>query len=151
MPNDRDPQHLFADFRVQYNAVLNDMNAHLAAHHPGFTAKMIEGFRTQAYQQELYAQGRTKPGKIVTYRDGVTNRSNHQSSLASDVGIFKGAEYIEEPAQDIVDYYGHCVRAHDLKWGGDWHTPDQPHAEWPEDDAATYEKAREWQSENGLR
>ena len=45
----------------------------------GFDHKIVEGLRTQKRQQELYAQGRTKPGPIVTHIDGVTRKSNHQA------------------------------------------------------------------------
>ena len=40
---------------------------------------VIEGLRTTKRQQDLYAQGRTKPGNIVTKADGVKNKSNHQA------------------------------------------------------------------------
>jgi len=40
---------------------------------------IVEGLRTVKRQQELYAQGRTKKGNIVTYADGVKNKSNHQA------------------------------------------------------------------------
>lgn len=39
---------------------------------------IIEGVRTVKRQQELYAQGRTTKGSIVTYADGVKKKSNHQ-------------------------------------------------------------------------
>lgn len=37
-----------------------------------------EGVRTLQRQQELYAQGRTVKGSIVTNVDGVSKKSNHQ-------------------------------------------------------------------------
>ena len=37
-----------------------------------------EGVRTPQRQQELYAQGRTVKGSIVTNVDGVNKKSNHQ-------------------------------------------------------------------------
>ncbi len=37
-----------------------------------------DGGRTAAEQNALYQQGRTKPGKIVTDKDGYKNKSNHQ-------------------------------------------------------------------------
>jgi peptidoglycan L-alanyl-D-glutamate endopeptidase CwlK len=43
--------------------------------HPMF---VVMGVRTVAEQQAIYAQGRTKPGAIVTMKDGVVHRSNHQ-------------------------------------------------------------------------
>jgi peptidoglycan L-alanyl-D-glutamate endopeptidase CwlK len=39
---------------------------------------IVYGVRTTAEQQALYTQGRTKKGAIVTYADGVKNKSNHQ-------------------------------------------------------------------------
>lgn len=39
---------------------------------------VVEGVRTKERQQQLYAQGRTTKGNIVTYADGVKNKSNHQ-------------------------------------------------------------------------
>jgi peptidoglycan L-alanyl-D-glutamate endopeptidase CwlK len=44
----------------------------------GFPMLVTEGLRTLARQQALYAQGRTKPGRIVTHMDGVKKRSKHQ-------------------------------------------------------------------------
>lgn len=44
-----------------------------------------EVFRTVERQQALYAQGRTKPGPIVTERDGVKILSEHQLRTAADI------------------------------------------------------------------
>lgn len=127
------------------------MQAYFDKHHPGQTCKMIEGFRPAAYQEQLYAEGRTVPGAIVTYRDGVNEISDHQMSLAADMGVFdaKGA-YIDLGSQDVIDYYGHLVRQAGLEWGGMWHKPDEPHAQWPETDHQTYESARLWQKAQRL-
>lgn len=52
-----------------------------------FDCTVVYGHRTVEEQQELYAKGRTKPGGIVTYCDGVKNLSKHNytPSLAVDV------------------------------------------------------------------
>lgn len=42
---------------------------------------VLEGVRTLARQRELYAQGRTKPGKIVTW----TMKSKHIEGKAVDL------------------------------------------------------------------
>lgn len=47
----------------------------------GLRFKILEAYRTQERQNSLYAQGRTKPGAIVTY----TLRSMHTRRLAVDV------------------------------------------------------------------
>jgi len=52
----------------------------------GFDIKITQGRRTQKYQDELYAQGRTKPGKIVTW----TRNSKHIKGTAIDYA-FKGS------------------------------------------------------------
>lgn len=43
-----------------------------------FDFTIVEGVRKVARQQEIYAQGRTKKGIIVTNVDGVKKKSNHQ-------------------------------------------------------------------------
>lgn len=42
---------------------------------------VVEGIRTKQRQEELYAQGRTKPGKVVTW----TMKSKHIDGLAVDI------------------------------------------------------------------
>ncbi|CAM5718911.1 hypothetical protein LSPH24S_04197 [Lysinibacillus sphaericus] len=44
---------------------------------------ITETYRSQARQHYLYAQGRTRPGKIVTW----TLKSNHKSRLAWDIAV----------------------------------------------------------------
>jgi len=92
----------------------------------GITIKIICGLRTYEEQDELYAQGRTRPGKIVTKaRAGF---SNHNFGLAFDIGIFEGNKYIEEsPRYKIVGQIGKSLG---LAWGGDWQSiQDEPHFE----------------------
>jgi peptidoglycan L-alanyl-D-glutamate endopeptidase CwlK len=55
---------------------------------------VIKGVREEAEQVELYKQGRTKPGIIVTYKDGINKKSRHQ--LADD-GLGKAIDYIPYP------------------------------------------------------
>lgn len=51
----------------------------------GLKFRISEARRTQARQMQLYAQGRTTKGPIVTHIDGVRVKSNHQLGLAVDV------------------------------------------------------------------
>jgi len=46
---------------------------------------IVQGVRTQAYQDDLYAQGRTKPGNIVTQ----TRDSRHIGGYAIDFACLK--------------------------------------------------------------
>lgn len=153
MQSDRDSSHLYQPFRTAYAKVLADMQDWLNVHRPGQTCKMIEGLRSSAYQHQLWLKGRNgNPGPIVTYKDGFDHKSNHQSGLAADIGIFNDGAYIEEPDAETMAYYGHLVRLHGLQWGGNWTSfIDQPHAEWPTTDQTTYQHANQWLREEGLQ
>ena len=65
-----------------------------AAQH-GITIKVISGLRTYEEQNDLYAQGRTKPGRIVTKARG--GFSNHNFGIAFDIGVFEGTRYWTSP------------------------------------------------------
>jgi peptidoglycan L-alanyl-D-glutamate endopeptidase CwlK len=54
---------------------------------------VTHGFRTQEEQAALYAQGRTTPGKIVTW----TMNSRHLSGHAVDLCIVIGGKAIWDP------------------------------------------------------
>lgn len=76
-----------------------------------------ETYRTRNRQDELFAQGRTKPGKIVTYAPGNTRSSYHQWRLAFDVFVNqKGKEYDEE----LLTRIGRLGERVGLEWGGSW-------------------------------
>ena len=91
----------------------------------GLTFKVTSGNRTQAEQDALYAQGRTKPGPVVTW----TRKSRHIGGRAIDLTLFSGKNPVWESkhykrAGEIGEELG-------LIWGGRWKTPDQPHFELP--------------------
>ena len=99
-----------------------------------YTITVICTLRPTAEQQALYAKGRTVPGRIVTYKDGVTSFGAHNPtptqplSRAVDFGVFRGKDYITQnifyaPLGPLADKYG-------LIWGGSWKTlKDYPHIE----------------------
>lgn len=161
MNADASTLHIWPEFREKLAACLVYLNTYLSVHHPGYSAKMIEGFRSTARQKELYAEGRTTPGpgatkdnplgSTVTQKNGTTNPSNHQSAMAGDIGIFKNGKYIEEPPSDIWAQLQHAAHVNGLTSGSDWHGfVDQPHLEWPHTDIAAYKEARVWKQQNGL-
>ena len=152
MPSDRRLEHLAPDFRAKVEAILADLKLYAAKNMPGYSWKVIEGYRTAAYQNELYQKGRTKPGSIVTFKDGYTAESNHQSSLAVDIAPVHGFHVEWNVESRHWEYLGHLARAQGLEWGGDWKKlRDMPHVEWPTSDKTTYLSARRWQREQGLR
>lgn len=81
--------------------------------------------RTQAEQNALYEQGRTKPGKIVTW----TRRSNHIKGTAFDIVIMENGKpdwQVSNPKWTKAGEIGESVG---LTWGGHWSKPDFPHFE----------------------
>lgn len=90
----------------------------------GITIKVISGLRTYDEQNDLYGQGRTKPGNIVTNARG--GYSNHNFGIAFDIGVFEGSSYKDEsPKYKAVGALGVDLG---LEWGGNWKTiQDEPH------------------------
>ena len=90
----------------------------------GLKVRITETYRTQARQNELYAQGRTKPGQIVTW----TKNSRHTSKRAWDIcQNIKGKEY--DQSQGFFEKCGKVAKKLGITWGGEWKTPDRPHFE----------------------
>ena len=83
----------------------------------GINVRIISGTRTYAEQDEIYAQGRTKPGKRVTKAKG--GQSNHNFGIAWDIGIFdaQGKYLLESPLYAKAAQVGLIPG---LEWGGNW-------------------------------
>lgn len=101
---------------------------------------IVEGVRTTQRQQELYAQGRTKPGAIVTNVDGIKRKSNHQPKAdgygyAVDLYPFLNGKVDVNAVKELKVIAAHIKSvAAQLKikivWGGDFKSPyDPPHFE----------------------
>ena len=90
----------------------------------GKKLRVTSGLRTIAEQNELYAQGRTKTGKIVTNAKG--GSSYHNFGLAIDVVEIQGAEALwKNPDWKKIGSFGKKLG---LEWGGDWISiKDNPH------------------------
>lgn len=105
---------------------------------------IIQGLRTVADQKALYAQGRTKPGKIVTYCDGVKYPSNHQAK-PDGYGHAIDIVIVDKTKKDGFDWdttskykkvADHVLAVAkelgiNVKWGGNWSEKkrDDPHFE----------------------
>jgi peptidoglycan L-alanyl-D-glutamate endopeptidase CwlK len=91
----------------------------------GLTFKVTSGRRTQAEQDALYAQGRTKPGPVVTW----TRKSRHLSGRAYDLTLFSGKNPVWESKHYTTA--GELGEKLGMTWGGRWKKPDRPHFELP--------------------
>jgi len=102
----------------------------------GFTMIVTDGVRTVAQQQALFAKGRTAPGPIVTYKDGIIHRSNHQTHSDGFGHAVDCCFLVDGHASwDLRlpwKVYGACGEALGLTWGGNWVSlHDFPHLELP--------------------
>lgn len=89
--------------------------------------------RTFAEQNTLYAQGRTKPGKIVTNARG--GLSYHNYGQAIDIVLIINGK--EASWNDKKDFDGdgkadwmeivNIFKQYGWEWGGDWGFKDTPH------------------------
>jgi peptidoglycan LD-endopeptidase CwlK len=91
-----------------------------------FVVKIISGTRTYAEQNLLYAQGRTRTGKVVTKARG--GQSNHNFGIAWDVGIFVKGKYLgDSPLYKRAATLALAATT-GLEWGGNWTDfVDRPH------------------------
>lgn len=104
---------------------------------------VLEGVRTPARQAELYAQGRTKPGNIVTW----TMKSNHFKHAD---GFGHAVDLVPYPVDwktlSKFDAVSHAMFAASMelgipiRWGADWDRDGRPH-ERGESDSPHFELA----------
>lgn len=88
---------------------------------------ITQGFRSKAQQDELYAQGRTKKGNIVTNAKGSDYSSQHQWGIAFDIAINDKKLLYDEATIRKVAKIAKSKKV-GLAWGGDWVSPvDTPH------------------------
>ena len=87
----------------------------------GLDVFITETYRPQSRQNELWEQGRTKPGKIVTW----TMHSRHTGRRAWDIACNGPILY----DIDTLNKAGAIAKSLGITWGGDWTTPDKPHFE----------------------
>ena len=105
----------------------------------GIAILFSECVRTKAEQDALYAQGRTKPGNIVTNAKGTTYSSQHQWGIAVDFYIDMDVDGDGQKADDafnnttrLFDKVGKIAVSIGLGWGGNWKSPvDKPHVYLP--------------------
>lgn len=94
----------------------------------GYYVMPGDTFRSMDEQEARYAQGRTKPGKIVTYARPGRSKHNVYPSQAIDVLILdKFCNYVTEP--DLYHEFAIIMTGLSpfVKWGGRFRVPDISH------------------------
>lgn len=98
-----------------------------AAKAEGIDVLITSTYRDNQSQDELYAQGRTRPGKIVTNARG--GQSFHNYRVAFDfVPVIGGKAVWNDLA--LFRRLGKIGKSLGLEWGGDWKFRDYPHLQY---------------------
>ena len=94
----------------------------------GLNVLVTQTVRDKEYQEHLYAQGRTRPGSIVTNGRTPTFHSD-KAGLAFDFcKNVKGHEYDDNA---FFAKAAALAKGMGFSWGGDWKSfPDMPHIQW---------------------
>jgi peptidoglycan L-alanyl-D-glutamate endopeptidase CwlK len=89
-----------------------------AAKAAGIDLLITSTYRDNASQNALYAQGRTKPGKIVT--NAKAGQSLHNYKCAVDVVPIVAGKPRWDVKEEIWQQVGALGKAAGLEWAGDW-------------------------------
>lgn len=94
----------------------------------GITVAITSTYRDHESQNELFAQGRTKPGRIVTKARG--GDSYHNWRVAFDfVPTYDGMAHYDD--EMLFMLCGKIGKDCGLEWGGDWKSfKDKPHLQY---------------------
>jgi hypothetical protein len=110
---------LFYPFRVE---ILEAVERARAA---GYPVAVFETYRSLDRQSQLYNQGRTTPGKIVT--NAKPGSSWHNYGLAVDIALYEDKRWSWDfKPSEIAKYFESDL----LIWGGTFKNFDGPHYEW---------------------
>lgn len=86
----------------------------------GVNVFITETYRSQARQDYLYEQGRTRSGNVVTW----TRTSNHKNRMAWDIAVSPPNALYDK---NIINRAGVIAGRLGIEWGGTWKTSDTPH------------------------
>lgn len=118
-------QKLHPSIRDEVTKIINECNEVLTGK---AQVRVTQGLRTFQEQNELYAQGRTKPGKKVTQAKG--GQSIHNYGFAVDICLLidnKTATWdtAKDWDNDSIADWQECVKIfakYNWNWGGNWKT-----------------------------
>lgn len=112
MINSRKLEDLLPQVRTRVEAFLK------AADEAGIDLLVTSTYRDNASQDALYAQGRTKPGRIVT--NAKAGQSFHNHRCAVDVVPVRNGKPVWDSKDPVWQTVGRLGKAAGLEWAGDW-------------------------------
>lgn len=112
MINSRSLDDLIPPAKARVQAFLD------AAKKQGIDLLVTSTYRDNASQDALYAQGRTRPGKIVT--NAKAGQSWHNYKCAVDVVPIVAGKPRWDVKDEVWQQVGKLGKAAGLEWAGDW-------------------------------
>jgi peptidoglycan L-alanyl-D-glutamate endopeptidase CwlK len=112
MINSRSLDDLLPAVKVRVEKFIN------SAKNAGIDLLVTSTYRDNESQNALYAQGRTKPGRIVTNAKG--GQSFHNYRCAVDVVPLLNGKPVWDAENDIWQKVGDLGIAAGLEWAGNW-------------------------------
>lgn len=121
---ERSLEYVYPDLREKFYLIAADM-----LKSTGKKLIVTEGYRSVEVQRARYRQGRTAPGKIITFSQ--PGSSIHNFGLAFDVCFSGDDPYLDRDPKVIKlwERFGGLVEAIGLRWGGRFPSPDRPHVQ----------------------
>lgn len=122
---------LHPKLRVEALTILKEINEVLLTGRA--KVRFTHTLRTNKEQNDLYALGRTKPGKVVTHAKA--GDSYHNYGLAIDICLIingkeaswdTNADFDKDGVADWAEIVGVFIR-HGWTWGGNWAWKDMAH------------------------
>lgn len=115
-------------------------------HHENYKVIILESYRSPVRQNQLFAKGRVRPGKIITNARGW--QSWHQYGLAVDL-IFDSnpcKKGIQGPYSGDFELLGRIAQDLRMEWGGRW--GDKGHVQYR--GGVSIDQARSIQAREGI-
>lgn len=122
----KDVALLYPAFKDLINLVMTQVNHEMTGKTGYQSFVVVETYRSQLRQTELYNQGRSTPGAIVTWR----RHSLHSECVACDVYPVKNGKIVTDvPPRDmgVFEFLRHAAHTHGVESGLDWNTQDAGH------------------------
>jgi peptidoglycan L-alanyl-D-glutamate endopeptidase CwlK len=112
----RAPRNAIDPYVVEFKAYMEQQ---------GLPVRIGEVRRSYDRQRWLYAQGRTRPGPVVTW----TLDSKHLRGRAFDFDFISALDQADYGAWEFAGQVGEWLG---LRWGGRWSSEDLRHLELPD-------------------
>jgi peptidoglycan L-alanyl-D-glutamate endopeptidase CwlK len=112
MINSRSLDDLLPQVKIRVQKFLDSAKA------AGIDLLVTSTYRDNASQTALYAQGRTAPGKIVTYAKAGQSWHNHRCAV--DVVPIVAGKPVWDVKNPVWQEVGKLGKAAGLEWAGDW-------------------------------